>query len=79
MVRHYYRNANAIVFVYDVTNSASFDSLKKWINEVNLHCPLDIPRILVGNKCDNVATISINDAQTFADHHNMPVRKHFIE
>ncbi|XP_044749933.1 ras-related protein Rab-33B-like [Coccinella septempunctata] len=73
MVRHYYRNANAVVFVYDVTNSASFDSLKKWIIEVDLHCPPDIPRILVGNKCDDSPMINTHDAQTFADHHNMPL------
>lgn len=73
MVRHYYRNANAVVFVYDVTNSESFDALKKWIIEVDLHCPQDLPRILVGNKCDNTAVISTHDAQTFADHHNMPL------
>ena len=25
MVHHYYRNVNAVVFVYDVTNSQSFE------------------------------------------------------
>lgn len=25
MVHHYYRNVNAVVFVYDVTNSHSFE------------------------------------------------------
>ncbi|KAL3265905.1 hypothetical protein HHI36_010095 [Cryptolaemus montrouzieri] len=73
MVRHYYRNANAVVFVYDVTNANSFDSLKKWIIEVDMNCVLDIPRILVGNKCDRAAVVTTNVAQTFADHHNMPL------
>ena len=28
MVHHYYRNVNAVVFVYDVTNNTSFEVLK---------------------------------------------------
>ncbi|XP_018572455.1 ras-related protein Rab-33B-like [Anoplophora glabripennis] len=73
MIRHYYRNTHAIVFVYDVTNKASFESLKKWIVESNKHCLPDVPRILVGNKCDGTAAVATNMAQQFADQHNMPL------
>lgn len=73
MIRHYYRNTHAIVFVYDVTNAASFESLKKWIVESKKHCLPDVPRILVGNKCDGVAAVSTNIAQQFADQYNMPL------
>lgn len=73
MVKHYYRNTNAIVLVYDVTNTSSFDSLKKWIDECHRNCLYDIPRILVGNKCDGVAAVQTNVAQKFADQHNMAV------
>ena len=31
MVHHYYRNVNAVVFVYDVTNSQSFEVYLKSI------------------------------------------------
>lgn len=31
MVKHYYHNVHAVVFVYDVTNMASFCSLQTWI------------------------------------------------
>ncbi|XP_044254599.1 ras-related protein Rab-33B-like [Tribolium madens] len=73
MVKHYYRNTHAIVLVYDVTNAASFDSLKKWVEECNRNCLHDIPRILVGNKCDGVAAVTTNVAQRFADQYNMPL------
>ena len=33
MVPHYYRNAHAVVFVYDVTKPESFASLPAWISE----------------------------------------------
>ncbi|KAG5884191.1 hypothetical protein JTB14_020714 [Gonioctena quinquepunctata] len=73
MVRHYYKNANAIIFVYDVTNASSFDSLKKWFEECDNNCLQDVPKILVGNKCDGVAKITTNVAQKFADQNNMPL------
>ncbi|KAI9557392.1 hypothetical protein GHT06_017220 [Daphnia sinensis] len=76
MVHHYYRNVNAVVFVYDVTNSHSFESLSSWIEECNDHqLTTKIPRILVGNKCDcrETQVVNTNRAQMFADMHNMPL------
>lgn len=58
MINHYYRNVHAIVYVYDVTNLASFENLPAWISECDKHVlDQDLPRILVGNKCD----VSTND------------------
>lgn len=80
MIAHYYRNVHAVLFVYDVTNLASFENLSYWIEEYNRHCVANqissqIPRILVGNKCDLTADqkVSTNMAQTFADMHQMPL------
>lgn len=76
MIPHYYRNVHAVVFVYDVTKTSSFDNLTHWISECNQHKLGDgIPRILVGNKCDDQrnAVVPTNTAQRFADNHNMPL------
>ena len=49
----YYRNASAIVFVYDITNGGSFSALTRWLDEADLYCtPGPVVRILVGNKSD---------------------------
>ncbi|XP_022900043.1 ras-related protein Rab-33B-like [Onthophagus taurus] len=77
LVKSYYRNADAIVFVYDVSDLASFDEVKKCIEEVNLNMPYndekaDIIRILIGNKCDLPKAVSIDVAIRFADEHYMP-------
>lgn len=76
MVPHYYRNVHAVVFVYDVTKPASFESLKHWIEECDQYS-LDrsVPRILVGNKCDisDDNHVDTNTAQRFADAHIMPL------
>ncbi|KAL0176093.1 hypothetical protein M9458_028423, partial [Cirrhinus mrigala] len=38
MVQHYYRNVHAVVFVYDVTNAASFRSLPAmpWVKSTDV-------------------------------------------
>ncbi|CAG0879711.1 unnamed protein product [Darwinula stevensoni] len=75
MVPHYYRNVHAVVFVYDITKIQTFESLPTWIEECNKHqLTYEIPRILVGNKCDckETSQISTQRAQRFADVHNMP-------
>lgn len=76
MVQHYYRNVHAVVFVYDVTKISSFENLPHWIEECNRHnLTQDVPRLLVGNKCDmkDKVAVNTNKAQKFADNHNMPL------
>lgn len=76
MVQHYYRNVHAVVFVYDVTNAASFRSLPAWIEECKQHAlGSEVPRILVGNKCDLHDSVQVSGdlAQQFADSHSMPL------
>lgn len=82
MVPHYYRNAHAVVFVYDVTRPETFDSLETWIKESDhyLGGQGDIPRCVVGNKIDLVSQLSSDESyvpteisQRFADIHSMPL------
>ncbi|KAK8736703.1 hypothetical protein OTU49_004604 [Cherax quadricarinatus] len=51
-------------------------SLPSWIEECNQYSlSYNIPRILVGNKCDCKGQLAVptNVAQRFADHHSMPL------
>lgn len=76
MIQHYYRNVNAVVFVYDVTAPGSFEALPTWIMECEKHNLTrdHVPRILIGNKLDcGTQAVPTNTAQKFADMHNMPV------
>lgn len=70
MINHYYRNVHAVVYVYDVTNVASFENLPAWIGECDKHVlDQDLPRVLVGNKCDMTSeqvVVSTSVAQRFA-------------
>lgn len=48
----YYRGAQVIIFVFDITDRISFDNIPKWIKETEQTVPNSYIKILVGNKCD---------------------------
>ncbi len=48
----YYKNSAAVICVYDSTAKETFDSLTKWIKEIEDHRTQDVLLVLVSNKCD---------------------------
>lgn len=48
----YYKDAQGILLVYDITNRNSFDRIINWENEVRNNAPKDSVLFLVGNKTD---------------------------
>ncbi|KAI8983728.1 P-loop containing nucleoside triphosphate hydrolase protein [Pilobolus umbonatus] len=49
----YYRGAQGVILVYDVSNRETFDALNTWWNEVNTYCSSpDVVKMIVGNKVD---------------------------
>ncbi|KAH8328331.1 hypothetical protein KR067_008127 [Drosophila pandora] len=52
ITQSYYRSANGVLIVYDITKRSSFANLQKWIEEVRRYTASNVLIILVGNKCD---------------------------
>jgi len=48
----YFRGAQGIVLVYDVTDRRSFESIRNWISQIQQHADVHVNKILIGNKCD---------------------------
>ncbi|CAI5498783.1 unnamed protein product [Closterium sp. Naga37s-1] len=48
----YYRGANGIVLVYDITSESSFNNIRGWIRNIEEHASESVCKILVGNKAD---------------------------
>jgi len=48
----YYKGAQAIVIVFDVTDKDSFDHLKNWMSDIDKFAKEGIMKFLVGNKVD---------------------------
>ncbi|XP_022450234.1 ras-related protein Rab-26 isoform X6 [Delphinapterus leucas] len=49
----YYRDAHALLLLYDVTNKASFDSIQAWLTEIQEYAQHDVVLMLLGNKVAN--------------------------
>ena len=52
LICSFYRNASMAILVYSIDSEESFESVKKWINEIKEHSNPDIKLFLVGNKID---------------------------
>ena len=48
----YYRGAEGILIVFDVTKKESFENIENWINEVTVYTGKDVIMICLGNKND---------------------------
>ncbi len=69
----YYRGSLGTVLVFDLTNSASFEHLPQWIEEVRSNIKADIPILLVGNKSDLIdqRAVSIEEIGNFTRDFNL--------
>ena len=69
----YYRGSLGAVLVFDLTNSASFEHLPQWIEEVRANIKAEIPLLLVGNKSDLIdqRTISVDEVNRFTKDFNL--------
>jgi len=70
----YYRGANGIIIVYDVTNQESFDDVRKWVYESDGHASDSVCKLLLGNKSDmiNERVVKYETAKALADELNIP-------
>ncbi|CAK66413.1 unnamed protein product (macronuclear) [Paramecium tetraurelia] len=48
----YYRGAQGIIIVYDITDRESFENVKTWMAEIDKYASESVNRLLVGNKAD---------------------------
>ena len=52
IAKNYFRNAHAVVFVFDVNKKITTEKLKFWLDNANEYVSKDIVKVLVGNKID---------------------------
>ncbi len=70
----YFKNSCGVILVYDVTNRASFDHLKRWLQQINDNANPSAKRLLIGNKVDLdfQRMVSRSEAEAFAKANGMP-------
>ena len=73
ILRNYYKSADGIILIYDVTNRNSFEKLDHRFNEIIYCYSKYIPIFLVGNKIDaeNSRDITFAEGEEFSKKHGL--------
>ncbi|XP_035741865.1 ras-related protein Rab-37-like isoform X3 [Vespa mandarinia] len=70
----YYRDAHALLLLYDVTNKTSFDNIRAWLSEIREHANEDVVIMLLGNKsdCGQERMVKTEDGERLAQEYKVP-------
>ncbi|XP_063098581.1 ras-related protein Rab-37 isoform X4 [Cavia porcellus] len=70
----YYRDAQALLLLYDITNKSSFDNIRAWLTEIHEYAQRDVVIVLLGNKADvsSERVIRREDGETLAREYGVP-------
>ncbi|KAL7672569.1 hypothetical protein ACOME3_007454 [Neoechinorhynchus agilis] len=73
ITRSYYRNADSIVLIFDVSRAESFNNVRRWMNNIEENASGSVHRILVGNKCDleNERVVTKSAGESLAHQYNI--------
>jgi len=71
----YYRGAHGLIIVYDITSMDSFNSIKKWLVDVERFASPNVLKLIVGNKSDlaQKRAVDYKVAKKFADDLGIPL------
>jgi len=70
----YFRGAQGILLVYDVTDRNSFNSIKTWVEEIERNADKAVNKVLIGNKCDvddSARAVSRGEGESLARDYGM--------
>ncbi|XP_068082477.1 ras-related protein Rab-37 isoform X2 [Anabrus simplex] len=69
----YYRDAHALLLLYDVTNKTSFDNIRAWLGEIREYSQDDVVIMLLGNKsdCNSERLVRKEDGERLAREYNV--------
>ena len=74
ITKNYYKGANGIILIYDITNIKTFEGVKNWIEQIRDEVNQDVLIYLVGNKIDKKENRKVNteDGKKLADGFGVP-------
>ncbi|XP_051024038.1 ras-related protein Rab-26 [Acomys russatus] len=70
----YYRDAHALLLLYDITNKDSFDNIKAWLTEIQEYAQHNVVLMLLGNKVDSTQERAVKreDGEKLAKEYGLP-------
>ena len=71
---NYYKGADGIILIYDITKQETFNNVRNWITSIKEEAPAKVVLILVGNKVDDEKnrTVPQSEGEKIADEYNLP-------
>ena len=75
ITKNYYKGANGIILIYDVTNLQSYENVKNWISQIKEEANPNVLIYLAGNKIDvgeEERVVKTEEGQKIADELNLP-------
>ena len=76
LAKNYFKSADGIILMYDITNIHSFKDIEEYINKIkNITDITKVAIIIVGNKCDLINEREVNEKMKsdFETEHNMKI------
>ena len=70
LTRSFLRNADGVLFIYDITNRESFNDLESWYN-IYKEENGEVVGLVIGNKCDCERKVSEEEAKKFSEEHGL--------
>jgi len=70
----YYREADGVLLVYDITKESSFNNIERWKKEAETKVPEKIICVVAANKVDLASSkreVSLKKGITYADEHSL--------
>jgi len=69
----YYRGADGLCIIFDITNRLSFTHVANYLAEIAKYSQKNLPKVLIGNKCDleSKRAVTTKEATIFAAENNM--------
>ena len=75
ITRSFYRNADGVILVYDISSKKSFESCEFWMTEIRNNSASDIIISMLGNQCDlveaNMREVLTSEAKAFSQAKNL--------
>eukprot|EP00767_Chilomastix_cuspidata_P002506 gnl/Chilomastix_cuspidata/263.p1 GENE.gnl/Chilomastix_cuspidata/263~~gnl/Chilomastix_cuspidata/263.p1 ORF type:complete len:204 (-),score=54.07 gnl/Chilomastix_cuspidata/263:309-920(-) len=69
----YYRGAQGIMIVYDITQPTTFSAVTSWVEEIERNTSGSVATVLIGNKADRAdRKVSREEGQALADRLGIP-------
>ena len=69
ITKNYYKGANGILLIYDITSTPTYENVRNWISQIKEEASPHVVIYIVGNKIDlvNSRKVKTEDGQKLAD------------